>query len=277
MTCRIIAALVLTCLCATAVGQPRAVVVSTQPAATRPVTKVLTATVKEMSGTAQRLTPVRPPAKPKWVPLKTGDRLGASSFIRTGFRTRVVLAFADNSVVVIRGATKLGIGQFRKVGRVTKTRVGIKYGSIRAQIHKAKGPNDFRVSSPVAVFAVIGSEAKIGYTGDLGLGLANVGGTWNTRSGARHRNTAGQERVNQTFVRNIYLVKATHQTYLGPQGLSRNERGSQFLLGSGRGIIGFGGAGQGARQLIRQSLPCKSSYNGRHQIDISEEGMYKAR
>ncbi|MHC4716702.1 MAG: FecR family protein, partial [Planctomycetota bacterium] len=126
--CRTFAVLILSAVCASAGAQTRPAA-STRPR-TRPAGTPLTAVVKELTGTAQRMTPAaRAGARPRWVALKVGDRLNEGNVIRTGFRTRVVLAFADNSVIVVDSATKIGIGQFRKVGKVTATRLGLKYGS----------------------------------------------------------------------------------------------------------------------------------------------------
>ncbi len=66
----------------------------------------VTVTVKEVSGTAHRLLTGK---DPQWAPLKVGDKLDEMTIIRTGFRTKVVLTFADNSEVVIERATKMGI------------------------------------------------------------------------------------------------------------------------------------------------------------------------
>ncbi|HET6427785.1 MAG TPA: FecR domain-containing protein [Phycisphaerae bacterium] len=278
MKCRILVALIVAALCATAAAQtPPAA--STAPAATQPAGTPLVVTVKEVTGSAQRTTvaPNAPPnLTPTWVALQVGDKLGENTLIRTGFRTRVVLAMADNSEVVIDRATKLGIGQFRKVGQVTCTQLGMKYGSIRASVEKARGPNDFRVATPVSVFAVTGTGGTMAYTGDFGFALDGDHGSWATRCGARHRGTRGTEDVNTTFVRNIYLVQAAYQPFLGPVGLSRSEQRSLFFLGGGRGIIGFDGAGQGARVLLRRPPPCSGS-SGSNGIVIDEEGMYKAR
>jgi len=280
MKCRVLAALLVAALCATTAAQTRPAA-TTAPAATQPAGTPLTVTVKEVTGSAQRTTidlHARPDAKCTWVALRAGERLGENTIIRTGFRTRVVLAFADNSRVVIDKATKVGIGRFRKAGPVTRTRLGIKYGSIRANVERARGPNDFRVACPVAVFAVTGTGGRMAYTGDFGFALTGDHGSWATGSGARHRGTRGTEKVNATFVRNIYLVQNTWRPFLGPAGLSRNEQRSQFFLGGGRGIIGFDGAGQGGRVLIRRPPPCwDSSDSNSHQIEIGDDRMYKAR
>ncbi len=60
-----------------------------------PKVKPMVVTVKEVSGTAHRLLAGK---DKKWAPLKVGDKIDEMTIIRTGFRTKVVLTFADGTL-----------------------------------------------------------------------------------------------------------------------------------------------------------------------------------
>jgi len=279
MKYRILAALLLGALCA-AGAAPSRIGPTTAPAATRPTTQPVSATAKEVTGSAQRTTvpaDPEPDFKLTWDGLEVDDRLGEKSVIRTGFRTRVLLEMGDNSRVVIDKPTKIGITELCKVGEVTRTRLGLKYGSIRVNVERARGPSDFRVETPVAVFAVTGTKGWISISADNGFALHGDRGSWATRSGAKHRNTRGLEKVNRSFLRNIFLVRAAHRPFLGGFGLSSSERWSLFLLGGGRGIVGFEGAGHGAQVLLYPPVPCYPRSSDHNHIEIGDERMYTAR
>lgn len=210
-----------------------ALAAAAQDAATTP----LQVTVQEVTGTAHRLAGGDPP---KWEPINAGQKLDENTVIRTGFRTRVVLAFADNSVVVVERATKMGIGEFRKDGKATRTRLGLKYGSMRATVHKAAGPNDFTVATPVATLAVTGTSGMIGLCGDAGLALHGTSGTWNVAAGNRQRNVAAGERTNGRLTPSIQIAQNNRDTRMvAVTGLSNSERKRLLNNGGGRGIFSF--------------------------------------
>ena len=113
-------------------------------------------TVVSVSGSAQKFVAAN---GKKWLPLKAGDALAELTLIRTGFGAKVVLRFADRSEVVVNNGTKMGIGEFRTKGEQTKTRLGLKYGTIRASVDTSKGPQDFQVRTPVATLSVRGTPS----------------------------------------------------------------------------------------------------------------------
>jgi len=219
--------------------------------ATRPAGKPLVVIVQEVKGAAQRLLPG---TKSKWVPLKVGDRLDELTVIRTGLGARVVLRFADNSQVVINRATKMGIREFRKEGDVTKTRLGLKYGSIRAKVEKARGPSDFRVTTPVATLAVAGTSGEVAYMGDFGFNLKGKTGSWQARVGRKLRQIQELETLDSTLALYVDMVKSKMLPKLGDMfgGLTGRERLSMRDNSGGRGAIGFLPAGNRARAIIRK-------------------------
>ncbi|KPK79683.1 MAG: hypothetical protein AMJ81_12945 [Phycisphaerae bacterium SM23_33] len=223
-----------------------------QPQQSKAQPQPLKVTVREVTGVAQRLVAGE---KPTWVALKAGDQLDETAVIRTGFGTRVVLAFADNSEVVVDRATKMGIAEFRKEGPVTKTRLGLKYGSLRASVEKARGPNDFRVATAAAVLAVTGTSGQVGFTGDFGFGLTGRTGTWAAQAGARQRRVSGTETVDSTLQRHVETLKRNLTPRLGDVygGLTESEESSLRRHGGGRGAIGFVAAGSNTASVLRSA------------------------
>lgn len=135
----------------------------------------MTATVVSVTGIAEKRLTSQPNSK--WEPLKAGDVLGELALVRTGLGAKVVLRFGDRGDVTVKGGTKVGIGTFRKQGTLVRTHLGLKYGSLHARVHRERGPNDFRVTTPVATLSVRGSTAHIGSWG-YALGVNGVIGLW---------------------------------------------------------------------------------------------------
>jgi len=210
----------------------------------------LQVTVKAVEGVAQRLVPG---TRDQWVALKVGDQLDETTIIRTGFRTRVVLTFADRAEIVVRRATKMGIGGFRQDGQVTRARLGIKYGAIRAQVEKARGLSDFRITTPVSTLAITGTSGELAYMADFGYRLRCGDGTWTCQVGGKTRHVEPTEQTSSTMTRHVEAVKAASAPQLGDAfgGLSTAEKSSLVQSGGGRGAIGFAGAGTGAGNTIK--------------------------
>ncbi len=202
----------------------RTVAVKTAPATAAPA-KVATAasgakvTVVSVSGVAEKIV------AGKKSPLKAGDQLDELTVIRTGLRTKVVLKLGDRGEIIINRATKMGIAEFRKQNKLTRTRLGLKYGSMRATIDSSKGPNDAQIATPVATLSVRGSEADIGYTGDRGLGLRGRSGQWRVAAGNRTRTIAAGEQTDSQLSLSILMIVQQQTTYLGDTtgGLTSNE------------------------------------------------------
>ncbi len=144
----------------------------------------LKATVVSVSGIAEKRLASDP--KSKWEPLKVGDVLGELALVRTGLGAKVVLKFSDCGDVTVKSATKVGIGTFRKQGKLVKARLGLKYGSLHARVRRERGPNDFKVATPVATLSVRGSHAHIGSWGHA-LGVNGVVGLWNVDAQGKKR------------------------------------------------------------------------------------------
>jgi len=175
-----------------------------QDAATQPA-EAMTVTVKSIAGKSAYWldTTVQ---KAKWARLATGQKLPEGAIVRTGFRTEVTLAFADKSDVVIEAASKIGVTEFRKSGGQTKTYLKGKYGAVRATIHRDKGPNDFRIVTPVATCAAMGTFGRINLAGlaqTMGAADAVIvtgkSGVWVLFRGAGQKDVKGGEVSNGTM------------------------------------------------------------------------------
>jgi len=213
----------------------------------------LPVTVVSVSGPAERLA-VDAEGKQTWQALKAGEQLSGESVIRTGFRAKVVLKFADRGEVTINSATKFGVKKFVKTGPTrAEARLGLKYGTIDAQVHKEAGDNDVQVATPVATLAVGGSGAGIGFGGDSGMGVQGKSGHWKgaTPGGGQMIVGGGESTRTQGggFVPSGQLGLMRQHVGIGGGfgGLTKTERRNILYLGSGRGITTFlTGIGSGA-------------------------------
>jgi hypothetical protein len=177
--------------------------------------------------------------KTKWVALKRGDKLGELTIIRTGFGAKVVLHFKDDTRVTIHGAAKMGIREFKKSEKVTKTQLGLKYGVIKARVDSTRNPNDFKVKVHNTTLAVTGTGLGIGAFFDLGALFTNIFGSTRTsnQGGSRSMDGKGQQTDNKN--NNVPPPGWNNQPLQVIMGITR--RFSDFLgnYGGGRAIFTF--------------------------------------
>jgi len=208
-------------------------------------------TVVSVSGPAQKL--VANGDKPTWKPIKAGDKLSELTVIRTGLRAKVELNFADEGVVVIDRATKMGIREFRTKNNRIDAKLGLKYGTVRASVQKRADPNKFEVATPVATLTVRGTGGFVGFTGDFGLGLLGTSGNWGLNSGlGSHMVGAGE--LSKTLS-GLFTPSMQHMLgnrfNLGNPGLSFAEYLAFLRSRTGRGPLGFlNGFGRGGTGLL---------------------------
>ncbi len=212
--------------------------------------KPLIVTVKEVKGSVERLVPGE---KEQWVAVKAGEQLSELTILHTGLRSQATLQFADNSTVVVRRATKMGTPRFRKKAEVTETKLGLKYGAVRTEVERARGPNDFTVKSPVATLAITGSGGPVGYTGDMGFQTKCDHGSFQVLKGFQALGLTGGETTNNQMNKSGLIKKLAFTPQLGDVfgGTTKSEAKSLVMLGGGRGAIGFTGGGTGGRKVIK--------------------------
>jgi hypothetical protein len=96
-----------------------------------------------------------------WLPVELDTVLKAGDEITCDPDGVVVVAFADNSTVVISNTTQLKIGSFFTEGGVVRTEILLKMGEVAAQVNKsAATKSDFRIKSPS--FGGVRGEGDVG-------------------------------------------------------------------------------------------------------------------
>ena len=144
--------------------------------------QALTATVVSVEGTVQyRDGSVE---DSEWQDLEAGMELGEQIIILTGFRSQAVLNFPTQGEILVRGSTMIGISSFRQEGDEYETRVGMRYGSVRASVDHDRPAGEFAVQTAVATAAPRGSWGDIGFS-DFGAAFDCLSGffLWLTQNG----------------------------------------------------------------------------------------------
>ena len=199
----------------------------------------------------------------QWLPLAVGDELSELTVIRTGLGARVILRLADRGEITIRNAAKIGIASFRRgLQQQVTARIGLKYGSIHAEVDDSHGPNDFQVRTPVATLSVGGTGGDIGFS-YRGLGLFGTDGTWRAATPSGDINVGAGESTDENATPSGDLADARRDTQMGDPfgGLTQEEIDNLLRNGGGRGIFGFAGNGNAMGVLF---APGTSSYNNNY-------------
>lgn len=89
--------------------------------------------------------------------VKQGDTLPAGAIIQTRLRSKVMLAFGDDTVVLIDRVTMASIDQFHRTGNTKKIHLGLGHGLIRAAAMETTLRSDMTISSPVATLSKRGT------------------------------------------------------------------------------------------------------------------------
>lgn len=221
----------------------------TEPAA--PQGDQLQATVVSVKGRAQKRDASE--ANSKWTPLKAGDKLGAMTLVRTGLGTKVVLNLAGRGEVTLGSGTKVGIGQFAKRGQTVQTRLGLKYGSMRASVDRTRGPTRFQVTTAQATASVRGTKGGMA-NGQWGTVLHGTQNSWkwvSHGSGWKAIVFAGEWKDNSRTPWYLDLLRRrdTHST-AGFFGQPPEDAIPRRLNGTGRG--GFNGVPtHGGRRQVK--------------------------
>jgi hypothetical protein len=193
------------------------------PVEAKPASVALTATVKSVSGIVEKFS--GDAKNGKWQPLKAGDVLAERSLVRTGLGGRAVLKFADRGDVTVKSGTKIGISSFRRTGKLVKTRLGLKYGALRAQVDSSRGKNDFRVRTASATLAATGTSGNVAQWGDFALQFQGTTGTWRAKTQKKITSIRPGEWTNRKASRSIGIVLNKLDTKVGDPhgGLTKAE------------------------------------------------------
>ncbi len=118
---------------------------------------------------------------PQWIkPLQAGLRLQDGVKIRTGARSEAVIKINGNTVT-IKPLTLMKVYQSELTKNASRTRIGLRSGSVQAKIDRKAGINtSFKVTSPVATSSVRGTEEIISYGPNKGMTVKVISGTVGT-------------------------------------------------------------------------------------------------
>jgi hypothetical protein len=140
-------------------AQPPASAPAAAAPASRPATidEPFQATATKVTGTVlYALT--GPDGKPgEFKPLKDGDRLPAGAVVQTRVRSKVLLSFGDDTVVLVDRVTMASIDQFHRSGDTKKIQLGLGHGLVRAAAVETTLRNDMTISNPVATLSKRGT------------------------------------------------------------------------------------------------------------------------
>ncbi len=234
----------------TAWGQPAV----TQPAGTTAATtqaagpvNPMQARIIQLSGRVQYALADPAGNVGEWRDAKVGDLLPAGTRVRTRLRSQVVLAFGDDSVVMIDRATLASIDQFHRSGDTKFVRLGLGHGAIRAGVAETTLRSDMTIETPTATLSKKGTiDFGIEYepsTGRFRIFLAREGlvEALNKLTQERRLVLPGQY-VTQAMIR--WITTATFDRHVAMAdlfGMTNAEQWFNALNSSGRGVVDPGG------------------------------------
>lgn len=97
-----------------------------------------------------------------WISATPGMKLSPGDQISTGFDSKLILKFEDNSVVTVKPLTQLTIDRFFKDQAAVHTDLAVKIGTVRAKVNRTGDlASDFVVITPTSVVSVRGTEEEI--------------------------------------------------------------------------------------------------------------------
>ena len=227
---------------------------ATQPvAATQPTTQpagTLAAVVREVRGRVRYAT-VESPTGNDWKPSRVGDRYLPGTHIRTGFRSHVLLTFADTTVIRIGRQTVVRLAAAQRTAEAERITVDVQYGQIRASVVEREVRSDFTINTPNATLARRGTQGINVYseagTGLFRIGLEGSGELFvtNTRTG---RSTYVYTQQYTTQLARMWVDAARHDRHVSVSGdVAPDEVGIEVSQNSGFGGTGPPGTGQGDR------------------------------
>jgi hypothetical protein len=134
------------------------------------------AEIRDMIGTVE----IREASAAVWTAAKTGDKLGKSTIISTGFKSGAVLAIG-NSTLTVRPLTRLSIEELSRLENNEAIGVSLQAGRVRADVTPPEsGKTDFSVRAPTVTASVRGTafyfdtinllvnDGTVAFTGDRG-------------------------------------------------------------------------------------------------------------
>lgn len=222
-------------------------------AASRPVEKVLPATVTEVQGDVDwAKAGVSPIASKGWTPLRVNDVLKPGTQIRTGLRSYVLIQFGETTVVSLRSVTHAGLDQLYRTATTEHIRIGLGYGTVRGGSSEGTVRSDVVIDSTVATLAKRGTEGwqmrVEPMTGRFTISLAEFGLVEARRKLASAMRTSRSVRPGESvsdrtiadmwikqdiFNRDVRFYQADSMTAADANFSSENTRGLGVLVPGG--------------------------------------------
>lgn len=119
--------------------------------------KILEVTINTIEGDVE----VKKVDEKEWVTAEVGMKLKEGSKISTGFKSKAVLLFADNSTVVVKPLTQLNINRFNQQSNEVQTKLGLRIGAVRVKVNEKQSvKTDMKIYTPNATASVRGTEIE---------------------------------------------------------------------------------------------------------------------
>lgn len=130
---------------------------ATQATGTRPVDERYRARVIEVEGRVGYALVDAGGELGPWQSAKVGTELPAGARIRTGLRSKIIMAFGDDTVVEIDRATLASIDQFHRSADTKVIRLGLGHGAVRAGVAETTLRSDMTIETPTATLSKRGT------------------------------------------------------------------------------------------------------------------------
>ena len=212
-----------------------------KPAATaenpeKSVSDVLEVTIDAIEGEAE----VCPFQEKDWVAAVKGMKLTEGAKISTGFKSQVVLLFADNSTVVVKSLTQLTVSRFIKEGDKVTTDLKIRVGAVRVKVTENQpAKTDMKISTPNATASVRGTEIEeVKASRHFGDSIAIDSGKVEFRNKERAITVKGGESTNQNLTNPIENAVLKTVAEITPAGVTPEEQQALVDISSLDSLIG---------------------------------------
>jgi len=205
------------------------------------------AQVAKVEGTVQYALATPDGAAGEWKTAQVGDLLPAGAVIRTRLRSKVILTFGDDTIVLIDRATLASIDQFHRSEDTKRVKLGLGHGAVRAGVAETTLRSDMTIATPTATLSKKGTiDFGIEYepsTGRFKVDLAREGliEILNRLTGQARSIHPGQY-VTQAMIRWIETAVFDRNVVVTDVfGLTAGERLFMAMNSSGSGVANPGG------------------------------------
>ncbi|MBI4835495.1 MAG: FecR domain-containing protein [Planctomycetes bacterium] len=183
--------------------------------------EVLEVTVDAVEGEVE----VKLPGEKEWIPAEKGMKLKEGTRVSTGFKSKIVLLFADNSTVVVKPLTQMNISRFEQKGATVETNLKIRVGSIRVKVTEDQPvKTDMKISTPNATASVRGTEIEeVESSQHFGDSISVDSGEvqYDTQEGSMP--VGGGETTNDTLINPIENAIMDTVANIAPNGVTSDE------------------------------------------------------